>query len=451
DENGNTQFYDKEEDNYKQDHAQLLWNEQLNEKWSTNIALHYTRGRGYFEQFREDDDFATYGFTPVTVNGEEINATDLIRRRWLDNDFFGTVFSANYRDENLNFILGGGFNKYVGDHFGEVIWAQFGSTGIRDRYYDDTSVKTDFNLYTKANYNLDQQWSLFGDLQYRTVGFEANGEETGLVDDSFNFFNPKAGVTFDMNQNNNFYLSFAVANREPNRNDYENGNPEPERLNDWELGWRYVTPDVQVSTNVYYMNYQNQLVLTGALNDVGAPLRENIGDSYRLGLEIDANVALGEKFRWSANVALSSNKNQGFVFERNGVLQDLGNTNIAFSPNVVLGNMLAYTPTKNLLISALTKYVGKQYMGNIDSEVSLLEAYSQTDLNIQYVIDCSSFIKSITLSGLLNNEFNEVNVTNGYFFTFDDTADTGEVTTFEGAGFYPQAGINLLLGATVRF
>ena len=452
DENGNTEFYNKEEDNYKQDHAQLLWNEKLNENWSTNIALHYTRGRGYFEQYKEEEDFSTYGFTPINVDGEDVNTTDLIRRRWLDNDFYGTVFSANYVKDKLNFIVGGGYNKYEGDHFGEVIWSKFGSSNSRERYYDDTSTKTDFNLYTKANYSLNDKWSLFGDLQYRTVGYQANGDETGLVDDTFDFFNPKAGVTFDMNQNNNFYLSFAVANREPNRNDYENGNPEPERLNDIELGWRYVASDIQISTNVYYMNYKNQLVLTGALNDVGAPLRENIGDSYRLGLEVDANVALGNKFRWRPNIAISTNKNQDFVFERDGELQNLGDTNIAFSPNVVLGNMLTYSPVENFQVSALTKYVGKQYMGNIDSEVSTLDAYSQTDLNVQYVIECDSFIKSITLSGLVNNVFDKLNVTNGYFFTFDDDfSNPGTITTVEGAGYYPQAGINFLLGASIKF
>lgn len=452
DENGNTQFYEKEQDNYKQDHAQLLWNEQLNENWSTNFALHYTRGRGYFEQFREDDDFDTYSYTPIIVDGVEVNTTDLIRRRWLDNDFYGTVFSVNYVKDKLNVIVGGGYNKYEGDHFGEVMWARFGGATIQERYYDDASVKTDFNLYSKANYSLNEQWGLFGDLQYRTVAYQANGAETGLVDDAFNFFNPKAGVTYDLNGNNNLYLSFAVANREPNRNDYENGNPEPERLNDLELGWRYVTPNIQVSTNMYYMNYKNQLVLTGALNDVGAPLRENVGDSYRLGLEIDANIALGNKFRWRPNIAFSTNKNKEFVFQRDGVVQNLGNTNIAFSPNLVLGNMFTYSPVEKIQISALTKYVGKQYMGNIDAQGSTLEAYSQTDLNIQYEIDFDSFIKSITFSGLVNNIFDELNVTNGYFFTYDDDfSNPGTIVTIEGAGYYPQAGLNFLLGATVRF
>ena len=453
DENGNTQFYDNEVDNYKQDHAQLLWNEQISNTWSTNIALHYTRGRGFFEQFREDDDFANYGFTPINVDGEEVNTTDLIRRRWLDNDFYGTVFSANYVKDNVNLIMGGGWNKYKGDHFGEVIWARFASNSeIRDRYYDDTSTKTDFNFYTKANYSIDEQWSLYGDLQYRRVGYQANGEETGIVDDTFNFFNPKAGVTYDLNQNNNFYFSFAVANREPNRNDYESGNPRPERLNDFELGWRYVSPDVQVNTNLYYMNYKDQLVLTGELNDVGAPLRENVGDSYRLGLEIDAAIRLSDKFSLQPNIAISTNKNQDFVFQRDGVLQELGNTNIAYSPNIIFGNMFTYSPTDALQVSLLSKYVGEQYMGNIDSDVSLLDAYSQTDFNVQYELKCDGFLKSIVFSGLVNNIFDAKFESNGYFFTFDDDfTDPNVITTIEGAGFYPQAGINFLLGATVNF
>jgi len=453
DENGNTQFYENEVDNYKQDHFQLHWNERLNEHWNTNIALHYTRGRGFFEQFREDDDFATYGITPITVNGEVVNTTDLIRRRWLDNDFYGTVLSANYKDERLQLILGGGYNIYKGDHFGEIIWARFANdTDYRDRYYDDTSTKTDLNTYVKAIYKLNAKWSLFGDLQYRGVSYEANGEDTGLVDDTFNFFNPKAGLTFDLNPNNNFYFSYARANREPNRNDYENGNPRPERLNDFELGWRYINPSVQINTNVYYMRYKDQLVLTGELNDVGAPLRANVGDSYRLGLEIDANITLGDKWMIRPNVALSSNKNIDFIFQRDGTIQNLGNTNIAYSPNLVAGNIIGFMPNDKWQLFLLSKYVGEQYMGNIDSEGSILDAYSQTDLNIQYTWQTNSFIKSVVFSGLVNNIFDQDIVSNGYFFTFDDDfSNPGTITTVEGAGFYPQAGINFLLGATINF
>lgn len=453
DENDTSRFYENEVDNYKQNHAQLLWNEQINDNWSTNIALHYTKGSGFFEQFKEDDDFQTYGFQPLTVDGEVVNTTDLIRRRWLDNDFYGTVFSINYSQEKLDLILGGGFNKYEGTHFGEVIWAKFaGNSNYKGRYYDDTSSKTDFNFFAKANYALNEKWSLFGDLQYRKVNYTANGDDTGLVDDSFNFFNPKAGVTFDLNRNNNFYFSYAVANRAPNRNDYENGNPKPERLNDIELGWRYVSNDVQISSNGYYMAYKDQLVLTGELNDVGAPLRANVGDSYRLGLEIDANLKLGDQFSIRPNIALSANKNQDFVFQRDGELQNLGSTNIAFSPNVVFGNRLTFSPSDNFQLSALTKFVGKQFMGNIDSKGSVLDDYSQTDLNVQYVIEMGSVIKSITLSGLINNIFDAKFVSNGYFFTYDDDfSNPGTITTIEGAGYYPQAGINFLVGASISF
>ncbi|MDB2607020.1 TonB-dependent receptor, partial [Zobellia sp.] len=196
--------------------------------------------------------------------------------------------------------------------------------------------------------------------------------------------------------------------------------------------------------------YKDQLVLTGQLNDVGAPLRENVGDSYRAGIELDANIFLGEKWQIQPNITISSNKNLNFYFERDGELRDLGNTNIAYSPDVVIGNQLAFSPVENLRISVLSKYVGKQYMGNIDSEASILEAYSQTDFNVQYVLNFKSIIKSITVSGLVNNIFDEDVVSNGYFYTFDDDS-SGAIQTFEGAGYYPQAGTNFLLGATVRF
>ena len=449
DENGETRFYENEVDNYKQDHFQLHWNESLNANWNTNIALHYTRGRGFFEQFREDDDFATYGFSPLTVDGEEVSTTDLIRRRWLDNDFYGTVFSANYNDERLQLIFGGGYNIYKGDHFGEVIWARFASNSdYRDRYYDDTSTKTDFNLYSKAIYKLNNKWSLFGDLQYRTVGYEANGEDTGLVDETFNFFNPKAGVTFDLDQNNNFYFSYARANREPNRNDYESGNPRPEHLNDFELGWRYVSPSVQINTNVYYMHYKDQLVLTGELNDVGGALRANVPDSYRLGLEIDANWKISDKVVWSPNATLSSNKIKDLSIVRDNQTQNLGDTNISFSPKVVIGSIFSISPMEDFSLVMLNKYVSKQYLSNTNTELSSIEAYTTTDMNLNYKWNTNGFIESMDFSLLVNNIFDEKYVSNGYTFlnTWDNPGNS-----FEEQGFYPQAGINFLLGATINF
>lgn len=440
DEGGNTQFYENEVDNYKQNHAQLLYNRKLSENWSGNIALHYTRGRGFFEQFKEDEEFSDYGIEEIITQSDTINTTDLIRRRWLDNHFYGTVFSANYRNEKLDFVLGGGWNKYEGGHFGEITWARFSNNrDYLDRYYDDNSVKTDFNIFVKANYQIHEKWNIYGDLQYRTVGYQANGEDTGIVDDTFNFFNPKVGVTYDLNANCNLYFSYAVANREPNRNDYEDGNPKPEKLDDFELGWRYVTSDIQLSTNVYYMKYKDQLVLTGELNDVGAPRRANVGDSYRLGLEIDASIALGSKFRWQPNIAVSGNKNVDFFFENDGLLQSLGNTNIVFSPNIIAGNRISYLPDDNLRLSLLTKYVGKQYMSNIDSEASVLDAYSQSDFNVSYEVPMDSVIKSIVFSGLVNNIFNAEFESNG--------ADYGGGFIY----YYPQAGTNFLIGAAVSF
>ena len=453
DENGTMKFYDNETDNYQQDHYQLHWNERWSEHWSSNFALHYTKGKGYFEQYREDEDFSDYGLNPIVLGGETIDVTDLIRRRWLDNDFYGTTFSVNYNKDKVDLIIGGGANKYEGAHFGEIIWAQYASQSeIRDRYYDDFSTKTDVNIFAKINYQLTDKWRLFGDLQYRNVGFTANGDETGLVDDTFNFFNPKAGVTYVLNEKQNFYFSYAKANREPNRNDYESGNPRPEQLDDYELGWRFSTTNTKLNFNGYFMKYKDQLVLTGELNDVGAPVRANSGDSYRLGLEVDATLKLTDKWFLQPNVTVSQNKNQNFVFQRDGVLENLGTTNIAFSPDLIAANRLVYMPIKNFQVSFLSKFVGEQYMGNIDAESSKLDSYFVNDLNASYEIITKKVFKSIRIDALVNNIFNLEYESNGYFYTYDDDfSNPGAVTTIEGAGFYPQAGINFLLGLTLNF
>lgn len=449
DEDGNTQFYDNEIDNYKQDHAQLLWNEKISDQWSTNIAFHFTHGRGYFEQYKQDEDFQDYGLEPLTVTNMEVNTTDLIRRRWLDNNFYGAVFSANYAKNKLDLIIGGGFNNYEGDHFGEIIWARFASNSeIRDRYYDDSSKKSDFNMYTKANYDLSEKLSLFGDLQYRAVGYRTNGEETGFIDDTFNFLNPKAGLVYDLNTNNNFYISYAVAHREPNRDDYKNGTPKPEKLNDYELGWRYISPNFQLNANTYYMRYKDQLVLTGDIDDTGDYIRANVDKSYRAGLELDASIRISEKFAVRPNVSISTNKIEDFDLTRNGSTQNLGDTNIAFSPNIVAGNAIAYTPFENLRLSLLSKYVGEQYLSNTDTEASKLDDYFTNDFNVSYEIIPKKLLKSIVLSALINNIFDEKHVSNGYTYldNFSDPNNSVEVQ-----GYFPQAGVNFLLGATLRF
>jgi iron complex outermembrane recepter protein len=427
---GNTRFYDNETDNYQQDHYQLHWNEKISGNWSSNLAFHYTKGKGYFENYKEDAAFADYGLLPV---GTE-TTTDLIRQKWLDNDFYGTTFSTHYKSEKLDVILGGSWNKYEGDHFGKVIWARYASqTELGDRYYNDEALKTDGTIFAKANYQITEKMSLFGDLQFRKLHYKTEGRETGAVNDNFNFVNPKAGLNYDINSNNKVYFSYAKANREPNRTDYENGNPKPEKLNDYELGWRLETAKVKINSNMYYMAYKDQLILTGNLDDVGEPIRSNSDKSYRLGLEVDATITLSEKCVIRPNFTLSENKNVDLNI-------GLGNvtTDIAYSPNVVAGNIFIYKPIEGLQISVLQKYVGKQFMNNSNSVESVLESYFINDLNIGYEFKPKSIFKSIMITGLINNVFDKKYVSNGYMW---------DVYPY----YYPQAGINFLTGLTMKF
>lgn len=457
DEDGNIQFYDNEVDNYAQDHYQLLWNQRFNTNWSTNVSLNYTKGKGYFEQYKEDEDFETYGFEPIEIGGDTINTTDLIRRRWLDNDFYAANANVNYKNNKIDFTGGVFYSYYTGDHFGEVIWARYASSSeIRDRYYDSNGKKTEFTVFSKATYRIDDKWSVFGDLQGRFLNYKTTGITSDLVemiyDEDYSFFNPKAGLTYKLNPSNQFYFSYGKAHREPSRNDYEQGIVTPEKLDDFELGWRFSSEKAKVNTNVYYMNYKDQLVLSGELNDVGAPLRTSSGKSYRLGLEVDAEIQLLKNLRTLPNIALSTNKNVDFVTSRDGELVNLGNTNISFSPAVVAGNMLEFSPIQNLQLGFLSKFVGEQYMGNIDSEASKLDSYFVNDLNIVYTLDSLPWVKEVAFSALVNNIFNVKYVSNGYFYTYDDDfSNPGTVTTVEGAGYYPQATINFLVGATVKF
>lgn len=454
DNDGNTKYYDNEIDKYLQDHYQLHWNEKFNENWSSNLALHYTRGNGYYENYKVNQKLVNYNLEAgENPDGSAITKSDLVRRKWLKNDFWGTTFSVNYKNEKTDFVVGGGANKYEGDHFGNVLWTR--SVVLPEynyQYYFDNSVKTDVNVFAKLSYDITDKWLIFGDLQYRNVGYKANGNDTGLVNDTFNFFNPKAGITFMANEKSNLYFSFARAHREPNRNDYEDGSPRPEQLNDFELGYRFASTRTRLNVNGYYMRYKDQLVLTGALNDVGAPIRENSGNSYRLGLEVDAEIKVSEKWTLRPNMTLSTNKNEDFVFERDGVLQDLGDTNIAFSPDIIVGNIVTFAPLSNLQMSLLTKFVSEQYMGNIDSKASVLDAYSVSDFSISYQLKPKSIFKTIVISGLVNNIFDYKYESNGYFYTFDDDeTNPGIIQTIEGAGYYPQAGINFLAGITVGF
>ncbi len=457
DENGKIHFYDNEVDNYKQDHYQLHWNQKYGTSWSTNLGLNYTYGRGYFEQYKEDQSFKDYDFEPIEIGNEKIETTDLIRRRWLDNNFYVINTSANYKKGQLEIDFGAFYSTYDGDHFGEVIWAQYtGKSKIKEKYYFGNGKKNEFTIFGKTTYKINSQWTTFFDLQGRFINYKTSGltsERKALVmEEEYSFFNPKLGMTYQINEDHQLYSSYAIANREPRRSDFENNIKTSEKLNDIELGWRFAKKNTSLSVNLYYMWYKDQLVLTGELDDVGAPIRATSGRSYRSGLEIDANVKMSDKFSLLPNIALSINKNKDFITSRDGVLVNLGNTNISYSPSIVSSIISEYKPINNLKLRIVSKFVGDQYMGNIDSKNSKLKSYSVSDFNIVYEIKNIPIFKSIVLTGLVNNIFDLEYESNGYFYTYDDDYTTPEtIKTIEGAGYYPQAGINFLVGATLKF
>ncbi|MBE7659756.1 TonB-dependent receptor [Tenacibaculum finnmarkense] len=453
--------YDNEVDNYKQDHYQLHWNEKVSQNWTTNFGLNYTKGKGYFEQFKGGTDkISLYNGIIVATDtyknykDEIIPITDVIVRRWLDNDFYVANFNATYNNDKLEIISGGSYSYYENEHFGEVIWAKefADNANIRDRYYDGTSTKKDANIFTKISFNITDDLRAFADLQGRFISYKTNGLTSKRkplnVDKNFNFFNPKIGFTYTLNNQNSFYTSFARANREPNRSDFKGGVTTHESLNDYELGWRLKTKTIKLNTNIYFMDYQNQLVLTGEIDDTGDALRSASGNSYRVGVEMDANIRVNDKFSIGQNVSVSQNKNVDFFTNRNDKLQELGNTNIANSPNIVTGNSLTYQASENLQLAFLSKFVGEQYLSNTDTEASKLSNYFTSDFNIMYELKTKSIFKSIVFTGVVNNVFDKQYVDRGYIY-LDTWSKAG--TTTEIQGYYPQATINFLAGVTFKF
>ena len=469
DEQGNlTGYYDNQVDDYTQDHYQFHWNQQLNPYWNFSLGLNYTYGRGFYEEyndswytqnitFGDEVSYSYLGLTPLTFGDTTINTTENVSRKWLDNDYYVATLSAQYNKRETTFYFGGMYSRYIGDHFGNLIWAQqAGDVLPKHRFYENQGIKTETNFYVKGTQGLSDHLSIYLDLQLRNVDYTVNGVVKGpeafTVNDQFTFFNPKAGVTYRLADQQQLYFSYAKAQREPNRTDYENGSPRPEVLNDFELGWRSKTAKAQWQANLYWMAYKDQLVLTGALDAVGSPIRENVGNSRRIGLEIEAKFQLGSQWIWQPNIAISSNKNLEFFFQRDGSLQELGTTNLSFSPNIIAGNAIIFAPSTSFQMGLLSKYVGEQYMGNIDSENSKLPAYFVSDFNATYTMTPKKIVKEIQFSLLVNNIFNKMYESNGYFYTYDDDFSTpGVVTTIEGAGFYPQAGIHFIAGVRLRF
>ena len=457
DEDGTVRFHQNQVDDYDQDHYQLIWNERYNNNWSTSATLNYTKGSGFFEEYKEDASLDFHGLLPITIDGETSAESDLVRRRWLENNFYALSANAHYKDENWDTTTGVFYSYYQGLHFGEVIWAtNFTGPNLGDRYYSGTGDKHEFTTFSKASYKINNSWSVFGDLQMRIVNYKTAGLTSDkvnmIVDEQYEFFNPKFGASYSLNQGNQLYISYGRASREPRRSDFEQGVFTPEILDDYELGWRFTGENNTLSANLYYMDYKDQLVLTGQLDDSGGFIRETSGKSYRAGLEVEGDFRVLQQLHVRPNIALSSNKNKDYTTSRDGELVNLGTTNISFSPSFIAGNSIDYSPTQNLQIALLSKYVGEQYLGNIDSQTSKLDAYFLNDFSVNYTITKLSFAKSLVLQGLVNNIFDVKYISNGYFYTYDDDFSTpGTVTTIEGAGFYPQAGINFLVGATLTF
>jgi len=463
-----TGFYDNQVDNYAQDHFQLHWKELLQNAWTFSLGLNYTYGRGFYEEYNDlwydqnvsfsgNTNFSYLQLNPTKQGELTIDATENITQKWLDNDYYVVTLGLQRQGNKAKWNLGALYSLYDGDHFGSLIWGQqLGEALPSHRFYESNGLKKEASSFAKLNYELTDLIKAYVDLQLRHVSYKTNGTLNGprnfAVDEAFTFFNPKLGMTYRVAENKRWYTSYAKAQREPNRTDYENGNPKPETLHDIELGWRQESTRFNWQANIYWMEYKDQLVLTGARDEVGYPIRENVGKSRRLGVEIEAKAKLSQVWLWQPNVALSSNKNINFKFQRDGKIVDLGTTNLSYSPSVIAGNALVYAPSTAFQIGVLSKYVGRQYMGNIDAETSLLEGYFTSDINVVYLFQNLSWAKEVQLSLLLNNIFNATYESNGYFYTYDDDWSVpGQIQTIEGAGFYPQAGIHFLGGIRVLF
>jgi iron complex outermembrane receptor protein len=436
--------YDNQTDNYAQDHFQLITNHRLAEAWNLDLNAHYTYGRGYFEEFRPNADLQSYGLGAKPI-------VDVVRRKWLDNDFYGSTFALNYAgSQKFKFTFGGAWNRYIGRHYGLLV-APVAFAG--HEWYRSRSQKTDLNLYAKANWDLATAWNAYFDVQFRTVGYRMLGTADKFLtldsDNSYSFFNPKFGLTHQVSEKSKVYGSVSAGSKEPSRQDFVDNAaaaPRPEYLQDYELGYERSGLRYGLQLNGYFMNYQDQLVLTGAVNSTGDAIRTNVEKSYRLGLEAVLNYQFSKRLIWSGNVTFSQNRIQNFqekMFDydlNEEVVINHGNTDIAYSPSVIYGSTFTYT-LGAFEASLLRKFVGKQYLDNTSDDARSLKAYSTHDIRLKYTMK-----KGPAFTLLLNNVLNEMYSSNGYTYSYR----YGGATTTENF-YYPQAGFNFLLGASIRF
>ena len=445
--------YDNETDNYQQDHYQFFLNHQFNPALSFNTAVFLTEGKGYYEQYKADEAYADYGLPDYTLNGETLPETDLVRQLWLDNQFYGQVFSIRYKNEADQVDLGGGWNKYEGNHFGKIIWAEQG-IDMNHEWYHHPADKTDLNAYAKYQRRIAENFFMTGDIQFRRVryrifGFRDNPDVQ--PDNTFNFFNPKIGASY-MRGRNQFYISYSKGSKEPNRDDFEAGGenqPKPEHLHDIEMGWEFRAPKHRLAATLYYMKYRDQLVQTGKINDVGAYARTNIPKSFRAGIELEASAKLHEKLSVSGNIAFSRNRIEEFVeyFDDydNGGQKSIhhGSTDISFSPSIVGFASIDFQPVKGLMISAPMKYISRQYLDNTSNKERSLDAYFLQDLRLSYTVR-NLLVREAGIIFQLNNVFNRKYEANGYTYSYQYG---GSVTTENF--YYPMAGINFMAGLNI--
>lgn len=466
--------YDNEVDDYAQNHYQLHYAHEFSPELSLNAALHYTKGQGFYEQYKVNARFSGYGIAPVAIGGTTISRSDLVRRKWLDNDFYGTTYSLQYNGKGkLSGILGGGWNRYAGDHFGEVIWARYASSSeIRHRYYDNSAEKTDFNVFAKLMLQATEQLGFFGDAQIRTIDYTVNGMDDDLRDvttkASYSFFNPKAGVTFGITPQQNLYASVAVSHREPTRSDFTDrpstDRAKPERLLDYEAGYRLNQPVgnlngtpllLTADLTYFYMDYKDQLVLTGKINDVGTALRTNIDKSYRTGVELSAGLGLGQIAKFTSNLALSRNRIQNFTEvlaidynPEDVVVNEYEETTIAYSPSLVTSNQLEVQPLTGLRFQFQYKTVSEQFLDNTASQERRIAPYGVGDARVFYRFQPVAWMKEVEVGFLLNNVFNKRYEANGYTFT---ELYSGDNTRYDYNYYFPQAPRNFLAQVSLRF
>ncbi|HVI45018.1 MAG TPA: TonB-dependent receptor, partial [Chitinophaga sp.] len=450
--------YNNETDNYQQDHYQLFFNQEINPHLNFNVAMHLTRGRGYYEQYKKKQALADYGLPPYEAGGGKIDSTDLVRQLWLSNYFYGGIFSVNRTGPVFNWSLGGGWNRYEGDHFGQVIWAKAGVNKDHE-YYRYPAEKNDFNIYWKGEYKITSSLQLFADLQYRNVIYNMDGFEAApayMPHMKYNFFNPKAGVTYFINSASRVFASIAIGNKEPNRVDFESNygaaQPEHETLRDIEAGYAWSNSIASVQANLYYMSYKNQLVQTGMLNDVGAYVRTNIPKSYRAGIEVSGSVKLGARFGIAANAAFSQNKVLDYnavTYDSNSVAhtQVYSKTDISFSPSFVGGYTLTARPLKGLTVDLMGRYVSRQYLDNTSGKEASLDPYFTSNLRFNYLVPQPLF-RELGVQLLLNNIFNTLYEPNGSAYSsYNLKTNKVAYDTY----YYPMAGFNFFVGLTVGF